>query len=96
MVKGEAMTVVWHVDDLKVSHKGPFEVTNFSQYLLKIYRNKVRMQRKNIHDYIGMDLKYSKTMMVNVFIIIYLHKLLDYFTKELRGTSSTPAVDHML
>ena len=90
------MTGVWNVDNPKMSDNDPFEVANFAQYLLKIYRNKVRMQRKNIHDYIGMDLKYSKTMMVNVFIIIYLHKLLDYFTKELRGTSSTPAVDHML
>ena len=40
MVKEEEMTIVWHVDYPKVSHKDPFEVTKFSQYLLTIYGKK--------------------------------------------------------
>ena len=30
------MTVCWHVDDLKVSHVGPKEVTNFMEWLERI------------------------------------------------------------
>ena len=32
-LNGHQITVTWHVDDLKVSHKDPFEVTNFAHYL---------------------------------------------------------------
>lgn len=31
--------VVWHVDDLKVSHKDPTEITNLAKYLSKIDEN---------------------------------------------------------
>ena len=30
LVKGEAVTLVWYVDDPKVSHKDPFEVKKIS------------------------------------------------------------------
>ena len=59
--------MVFHINDLKVSHKDPFEVTKFVQYLLIIYRNKIKVHRVNIHDYLGMDLDYSATGMVKVF-----------------------------
>ena len=34
------MTACWHVDDLKVSHKDPFEVTKLSTYLAINYGEK--------------------------------------------------------
>ena len=37
LVKGELMIVLWHVDDLKLSHKDPYEVTKISQYFSTIY-----------------------------------------------------------
>ena len=36
-VDGSQMTVVWHVDDLKVSHKKATEITKFAMYLDNIY-----------------------------------------------------------
>ena len=33
MVNGSQMTVTWHVDDLKISHKDILEVTKFLHYL---------------------------------------------------------------
>ena len=56
MVKGEAMAVVWHVDELKVSRKEPFEVTKFAQYFSTIYGNKLKVHRGKIQDYLGIDL----------------------------------------
>ena len=64
LVKVKAMTGVWHVDDLKVLHKDPFEVTKFSQNLSKIYGNKLEVHRGKIYDYIGMGLDYSETRVV--------------------------------
>ena len=31
MVKEQSTTVVWHVDDINMSHKDMFEVTNFDK-----------------------------------------------------------------
>ena len=36
-VNGTQMTVCWHVDDLKVSHVAPKEVTKFGEWLSKTY-----------------------------------------------------------
>ena len=59
LVKVKAMTGVWHVDDLKVLHKDPFEVTKFDKYLCIIYGNKPNLHRGKIHDYLGMGFYYS-------------------------------------
>ena len=32
-VGGSQLTITWHVDDLKVSHKDPSEVTKITEYL---------------------------------------------------------------
>ena len=74
LVKGEVMTLVGHVDDLKVLHMGLFEVTKFSQYLFTVYRNKLKLHGINICDYLGMYLDYSDTELVNVLMIRYLKR----------------------
>ena len=78
-----------------MSHKDPFEVNKFSQYLSTIYRNKLKVHRGKIHDYPEIDLYYSETGVVKVSIIKYLKHFLDKFPKELRGTPSTPEAYHM-
>ena len=75
----EAMTVVWYVENPKLSHKYPFEANKFAQYFLTIYGNKLKVHIGNIHDYIVMDFDYSETGVVNVSIIKYLQKVLDEF-----------------
>ena len=95
LVKGGFMTVVWRVDDIKLFHKDPFEVTKFSQYLLTIYGNKLKVHRWKIHDYLRMYLGYSETGAVKVLMIKYLQKFLDKFSEEFIGTSSTPTAEHL-
>ena len=75
-VKGEAMTVLWNVDDLKLSHKEPFQVNNLFQDLLTINGNTLKVHRKNKNDYIGMYLYYSYIGVVNVLMIKYIQKVL--------------------
>jgi hypothetical protein len=38
-INGKQMTITWHVDDLKVSHVNPFQITKFAAYLATIYCN---------------------------------------------------------
>ena len=76
MVKGEVITTVWHVDYINVSHKYPFEVTKFDQYLFTIYGNKPKVNRGKIHDYLGINLDYIETGVVKVLVIKYQQKVL--------------------
>jgi hypothetical protein len=58
MIDGKQMTLIWHVDDLKVSHVDAFELTKFASYLSTIYGG-LAVHRGKKHDYLGTDLDYS-------------------------------------
>ncbi len=59
MVNGAQMTVMWHVDELKVLHRNGVEITKLFKFLSKKYGNKFTVYGK-IHDYLGMDFDYSE------------------------------------
>ena len=61
MINGHQMTVTWHVDDLKVSHKDPFEINKFATYLSSIYGKKLLVKRGKVHDYLGVNLYLSES-----------------------------------
>ena len=46
MINRHQMTVTWHVDDLQVSHKDPFEITKFATYLSSMYGKKLLVIRE--------------------------------------------------
>ena len=50
------MTVAWHVDDLKVSHKNPSKVTKFAFYLQSIYVDNLTVKHGKVTDYTRMNL----------------------------------------
>ena len=63
---GEQLTVVWNVDDLKVSHVDRGVVTRMSVWLKKTYERlfkdgsgAMKINRGMIHEYLGMTLEYS-------------------------------------
>ena len=76
MVKGKQMTVVWHVDDLKLSHADPWEVTKLAEYLSGIYGG-LTVHRGKEHVYLGMELGYSTPGSVEVSMVNYLDNVLN-------------------
>ena len=76
------MTVMWHVDDLKVSHKDPAEITKFANYLAVIYGEKLTVHRGQVHDYLGMDLDYTTKGKVGVSMSKYVYKILEGFWRN--------------
>ena len=50
---------MWHVNDLKVSHKDEAVVTYFAQELGRRNRNKLKIKRGKVFDYLGMDLDFE-------------------------------------
>jgi hypothetical protein len=53
------MTITWHVDDLKVSHIDPFQITKFASYLASNYGKGLMVHPNKVHDYLGMDLNFA-------------------------------------
>ena len=61
------MTVVWNVDDLKVSHVYSFEITKFAGYLSSIYGG-LTVHRGKVNDHLVMDLEYIEQGKLKVYI----------------------------
>ncbi len=94
-INGKQMTITWHVDDLKVSHVNPFQITKFAAYLAAIYGNGLVVHRGKIHDYLGMDLNFTTDRIVQVSMITYTSKILTNFPKPITTSCTTPAADHL-
>jgi hypothetical protein len=82
VINGKQMTVCWHVDDLKVSHMEPEEVTKFGNWLSKTYGVSVATHQGKIHDYLGMILDFSKERKVMVNMIEYIKTIIGNFPKK--------------
>ena len=96
IVNGTQMTVTWHVDDLKVSHKDDDEITKFLLFLGKLYGDRITVNRGVVHDYLGMDLDFSTPGKLRVSMIKYLAKIFKAFPETIRTAAANPAADHLL
>ena len=98
MVNGKQMTVVWHVDDLKVSHEDPKQVDKFIAYMRKMYEDetgKVKVTQGKKHKYLGMILDYSETGTVQIDMSDYVEKIIEEFPENIVTTAKTPAGEHL-
>jgi hypothetical protein len=89
------MIVRWHVDDLKVSHMEPEEVTKFENWLSKTYGVSVAIHRGKINYYLGMIFDFSKEGKVMVNMIEYIKTIIGNFPEEIITTRASPAMDHL-
>ena len=60
-----------------------------------IYGEKLTIHRGKIHDYLGMDMDWTKDGQVSISMIKYLIKLLDDFIENIRKSSVTPSADYL-
>ena len=51
MIDGSQHTLIWHVDDLKCSHKESFVNTKFATWLGTIYGPKLTVKQGKMHNY---------------------------------------------
>ena len=59
MVDGSQMTMCWHFDYLKISHRDEDMVTAFAVEKANIYGAKTTISVGRVHDYIGMELDFG-------------------------------------
>ena len=90
------MTITWHVDDLKVSHIDPFQITKFASYLGSICGEGLMVHCGKVHDYLGMDLNFANEGVAQISMITYTTKVLTDFPKAITMSCATPAAaDHL-
>jgi hypothetical protein len=103
-IDGKQCTVIWHVDDLKISHVDPKAVTTISNLLDAQYgqeivggkRAPLTITRGKIHDYLGsMTLDYSEPGVVKINMADYVQKILNKMPENMDGTATSPAADHL-
>jgi hypothetical protein len=87
---GSQLTVLWHVDDLKISCKNGWEITKLLLYLRKIYGNKITVHRGKSFTYLGMDLGYSEKGVFTVSMIPYIDTIIKDFPEEITKSSPCP------
>jgi hypothetical protein len=83
-VNGTHMTVCsWRVDDLKVSHIDPNQVTKFGAWLSKVYGVAVAEHRGKVHDYLGMMFNFLEKGKVSINMIKYIKNIIADFLEEI-------------
>jgi len=91
IVDGLQITVAWHVDDLKVSHKKNMALEDFAKLLNNEFGNETPITASygKQHEYLGMTLDYSKPGEVKIlmsnYIKLILHDALDAWTLLIQG-----------
>ena len=98
VVDGAQCTVVWHVDDLKVSHRDQSVLEWFIDELNREYGKEaeVTVQRGSTHDYLGMTITFNDDGSVKFDMSDYIEGVLRETPKEfIRGIVQTPAASHL-
>lgn len=104
IVNGKQLTVVWHVDDLKVSHVEPLVVTRMANWLWQTYKllfedglGKMKITPGKKHDYLGMLLDYAIKGKVKISMVLYVKDMLKCFYDHDQSTktTATPTADQI-
>ena len=93
MVNGKQLTVVWHVDDMKMSHEDPRVLESFIDWLTKKYGElkAPTIVRGDKHFYLGMTIDYSERDCVKIDMRDYVQEMLDEYPDPVTPKSKTPA-----
>ena len=95
--KGSQHTLLFHVDDLKSTHKDPKVNDQFDKWLQDNYgaHGEVVIHRGKRHDYLGMELDYSVKGKVKINMTKYVENMIEDFPEKIKTTDTaiTPASD---
>ena len=89
------ITVVWHVDDMKVSHKNKEEGTKFIKCMKGIYGEEIPIARGKRNTYVGKDLGYSTPGKLIVSTDSYITEAIDKLSEEMMKPIKTTAGNHL-
>jgi hypothetical protein len=82
-INGKQCTIVWHVDDLKISHVDCETVTSVIKVIEAEFAKHapLTVQRGLLHDYLGMTIDFSIKGKVMITMIDFIEKMLEELVK---------------
>jgi hypothetical protein len=97
VVNGKTCTIVWHVDDLKISHVDSSVVDEVIENLRSEFGKvgDLSVKRGNVHDYLGMELDFSDEGSFIVNMEQYFNEVLEDLPEDMDGIAATPAAEHL-
>eukprot|EP00804_Cyclotella_cryptica_P010749 CCRYP_005527-RA/>CCRYP_005527-RA protein AED:0.26 eAED:0.17 QI:0/0/0/1/1/1/3/0/840 len=95
IVNGKQMTVVWHVEDLKVSHVDGKEITKLTIYLGRVFGPGITVNRGQRHEYLGIDFDFLEDGVARLMMSKHLEKIFEDFPEEIGKECSSPASEHL-
>jgi hypothetical protein len=95
VINGHQFTLAWHVDDIKMYHKDPEEVSKLIAWLKSIYGDNMHVSRGLVHDYLVMTLDYATKGEVKVTMVDYLKGVLNDFPEVIEGHAQTAAANNL-
>jgi hypothetical protein len=104
IVHGKQLTITWHVDNLKVSHKKYQVVSCMAKQLKAKYEQifddgsgAMMITHWKIHDYLSMQLDFSMPRVVKVTMIPYIKEIVFLFEQydDSKCIAKTPASEHL-
>jgi hypothetical protein len=97
MMNGKQCTVLWHVDDLKISHKEAKVTESILDLLNDRYGKEtpLTVTRGDIHEYLGMTIDYSTDGKVVIRMEDYVEEMLQDLPEDMAGSATTPAAEHL-
>jgi hypothetical protein len=101
IIEGEQMTICFHVDDCKLSHRKKTVMDRIIGYLWQEYESifedgsgAMTVSRGKIHKYLGMTLDYSVPGQVKITILDYVDEIIAAFDKaEPKGGGTKTSAD---
>jgi hypothetical protein len=93
MINGKQCTILWHVDDLKISHVDPEVVTAVIDMIEGEFGKEapITKGRGKVHEYLGMTIDFSTDGKVRFSMIDYVKGMLDELPEDMGGECVTPA-----
>jgi hypothetical protein len=97
MIDSKQCTIVWHVDDLKLSHVKQSMLDDLADKLNVKYGQETPliMHHRKIHDYLGMTIDYSEDGKVKFIMTDYVQGILGEVPDDMNGTAVTPAASNL-
>ena len=99
MINGKQCTsaILWHVDDLKISHVDPKAVDEVIALLESEFGKEAppTVSRGKVHEYLGMTIDFHVKGKVKFTIIDHIQNMLDELPADMLGTVILPAASHL-
>ena len=97
MIKGSQRTILWQVDDLKISHIDLNVVTAIIKLLEGEFGKdaSLTITHGKVQDYLGMTINYISPGKVKISMINYIDNMLAELPDDMSGESATPAGNHL-